>query len=228
MKTKLIAISLFAVVGLFAVPVTARAHDSTDSQSEIEAENQEFETREQRAAQRLEAARTRLEAARAERCEFVKAKLQFHLDRAAAIREHRQKRYDHISDRLTALADRMDVSGLDSSQLRTELIELDALIATYSTNFATYEATVQAAITASCEDSDAFKAALLEAKQALVQLRSNARSVHTFFRAQLKPLLSEIKEIVKQTRQDAAGENSAVEPAGSRGNQNTNLNSEEQ
>ena len=97
---------------------------------EIEARKAELRARKEQLEARRDKAEENLRENQARKCEFVKTRLEFHRDKASEIREHRQKRYQHIIDRLNALADRMDNNGLDSAGLRAKITELSTLVGT--------------------------------------------------------------------------------------------------
>lgn len=214
MKLKLLAIILVASLLIFTVPVSVvRAQDDETNNSST---NEQSETKHQERLDALKAKmeqrESKLQESQSRRCEILKTKLEFHRDRAAAIREHRAERYQNIVDRLNKLADKMDTNDLDTTELRAKIAELQTLVNTYSDSFAQYEADLAQAIAQSCDDNGQLvKDQVKVAREALVQLKSNANSIHTFFQDQLKPLLQEIKDAIKAAREAKQAETESTQ-----------------
>ncbi len=165
---------------------------------------QQFELRKERLRQAMEQRQKQLQDRQAKRCEFVKAKLQFHRDQAAEIRSHRSERYQRIIDRLDALADRLDVHDIDSAGLRDAIQRLTTIVGSYESTFTEYESELQEAIVKACDDDEFTRDEVKELRQLIVKLRSNAETVHTFIREELRPALAAVKAEVKAARKAAA------------------------
>jgi hypothetical protein len=101
------------------------------------------------------------------------------------------------------LADRLDAHDIDSTDLRTAIQGLTAVVGTYESTFTEYEAKLQEAIVKACDDGEFSREELKALRELVVQLRSNAETVHTFIRDQLKPALAAVKGEVKEARQTA-------------------------
>lgn len=196
------------LVGLVGAPLRVFAHGDEHTQ-DTRSSDDRFEARKVELEELRAEQEKKLTELKARRCEFVKSRLEFSRDQAAAIREHRKARYDHIVDSLNSLADRLDVQGIDTTGLRGEIEDLSGLIATYSDTYTHYETELQQSINAMCSSDEIDTDAIKEARQLLVQLKSNAESIHTFFEQQLKPELAKLRAAIVELRQSAE-ENSST------------------
>jgi ABC-type transporter Mla subunit MlaD len=217
----MIALVLASLLIVPSVVTVVDAHDDdltvSRQKNEVATTTDDTETSRTQSAQDLEARKARLQQLlqnrekslterKAKRCEFIKAKLQFHRDKAAEIREHRADRYQHILDRLDALADRLDTHNIDSTELREAIRGLTDIIGLYATSFTAYETELQEAVISACDDGSFTREELKALRELIVKLRSNAETVHTFVRERLRPALGDIKDEIKAQRQDAATE----------------------
>lgn len=206
MNIKLVAVALTLVL-FVSGGVLAQSGVGNNEQiasANTDESDQRLQSRKQQIEEKRRALEERLQNRSARKCELVKVRLESQRDKTTEIRVHRKTRYQHIVDRLNAMADRLDRQDIDSASLRSAITELTELIATFDAGFAEYEASLQAVINEICSDDKLTdRQSLRQARQLLASLRSNAESIHTFFREDLKPLLAEIKVLVASEQNSA-------------------------
>lgn len=211
MKTRKITIAVLLMILLIA-PAVALAQGGGDSGKQVasattDESDKRLESRKEQIEEKRRALEEKLSQRSARKCELIKVRLESQRDKAAEIRVHRKARYQHIVDRLNAVADRLDGQEIDSTELRSAISELTDLIATFDVSFAEYETSLQTVINDICSDErPADRQSLKQARQLLVKLRSNAESIHTFFQDELKPILADIKSMISAERDSAETE----------------------
>lgn len=193
----LVVLVMLSIVSVMFAPTTYghKEEPSTEDSSSIDARRQALKD----ALARREAI---LAAQKSRHCEIVKARLEFHRDKANEIRSHRANRYENILDRLNNLADRLDNNDIDTSELRAAIQSLTEAINQYSTAFNGLTTELQELISSVCAGDTQTSDDLARIRQIIVQLKSSADTVHTLVRNEIKPALENIKESVRQLRSE--------------------------
>ena len=203
----IIGAGLFAMVFL-AAPLVIAVSNTTDSTTDTTtttttADDDKVDTDPVKVKSRLEGLKTSLKIklttaeqanlkAKCKAAQTIAAKLN---DRFGTSVTTRTKAYDNLSKHLTDIIAKLKDKGVDVTKLQQESTELQAKIATYKTDLASYKQALSDVKTIDCvADPAAFKAALQTARTAHDKLVADAIAVKAYVKDTIKPTLEEIRK----------------------------------
>lgn len=207
----IIGAGLFAMV-FSAVPLAVAVSNTTDSTTDTTttttttADDDKVDTDPVKVKSRLEGLKTSLKIklttaeqanlkAKCKAAQTIAAKLN---DRFGTSVTTRTKAYDNLSKHLTDIIAKLKDKGVDVTKLQQESTELQAKIATYKTDLASYKQALSDVKTIDCvADPAAFKAALQTARTAHDKLVNDAIAVRTYVKDTIKPTLEEIRKTLE-------------------------------
>lgn len=190
MKRTIVFIML---VTLLVIPVSTLAHDDADPQNDKRAlsETQLSEKK----AQREQALKTR----QARKCEFVKERLELHVERIEGLVLIRTEKYQKLVDRLNVLALRVENNDGDATELRSAIQELSDLISQFEANYGQYIAEVRDAVNAACGEETVIKNIVGKALSAMRTAKADASDIKRYVNDELKPVLQELRATAQET-----------------------------
>lgn len=166
------------------------------------------ERRQQREADRAEAIDSfRLERT-TERCAATQDKFQTAMTRAAEIKSNRADKYAAITAKLENIITRLDVSGIDSSELSGQVAVLGDMVSEFKGLFDIYQLALEDAASIDCvTDTEGFILALDEARSLRDDLKTGSAEIKTYIRGTIIDTLNKIKQALNSD--DSAGEEEA-------------------
>jgi len=203
MKKVVFALAImFAVTALLPGYVLAQGQDGADSSetnpSDVAPNAQSVEKRTERVQaykDRLEASLSAVEERRitaaCRAAQAITMRLVVNIDSVA---QKRKAAYDNISDKLTTVIEKVQLAGVDTTELEAKVTELNSMVADLLTKVADYKTTVNDLSELDCQaNPDEFKAALEYAKTQRVEIVSSSKAIRNFVQESLKPVLSDIR-----------------------------------
>ncbi len=104
------------------------------------------------------------------------------------------KAHTHVVSQLTDLSAKLPAQGLDNTQLQTEITNLNAQIAKFNSDFATYKDDVSDLAVMDCAaDPVGFKASLEASRNQMGLLRQEGTAIQAYLKDTIKPTLQTIR-----------------------------------
>jgi chromosome segregation ATPase len=204
--TPLFVISPVLAVDSAPSPST-QTEQSTTSTATVEKNKQELADRLQKRKDALKIKLTLVQEKRLQtRCKNAQGVVSKLQGRITGIETSRTQVYKNLVDRLTDLQGKLDQKGANTAELKTEITELQAKIATFNTDLVAYKQSVSDLATMDCvTDPTGFKASLEESRTGLKKVHDDGLAVRAYVNDTIKPTLSKI-------RAELGGEQSATNP----------------
>lgn len=187
----------------------ANATVQVNRNQRLETKKVRVENAQERVSDRQEATGERKDEAIANRCEQVSAAIESRLANYDSMKEFRVNRYQSMKEQVSALITRLDEGGYDTTKIKTELDEFDALVQIFASDASAAAEALRGTKSFACGDSQGeFKTQLEKAKAAFSKAAASAKAVGEHYRTQLKPALQSLKEQakVKQTERKSTNE----------------------
>ena len=194
-KTYLQAVSILAVLTLVvsaAAPVLAKeASDQTTEETEKT-------TVADRVAKRKTELKTKLTTVQQKRvqsrCKNAQTLLKVTIEKATKVQANRDKIHADLLNKLTNLETKLVASGVDTTELKAQITDLQTKVNTFKTDSAAYIQAAQDTAATDCQtDPVAFKASLEDARATLKKLQVDAVAIRTTFAQEIKPRLADAK-----------------------------------
>lgn len=178
---------------------------TTTATEETAPSQTEAEERQARLAERKAALKTRLDAARQarikSRCKASQGKLSSISGRIQGLETSRAQVYANLIDRLTKLNDRLKTAGVDTTELDSQITQLNTLIDTFNTDLGAYKLSVGDIAVMDCAaDPIAFQATLETARTSRTKAADSAKAIRAFLTETIKPTLSDLKAQFAQNK----------------------------
>jgi hypothetical protein len=128
------------------------------------------------------------------RCKNAQTLLKVTIEKAEKIQTNRDKIHTDLLNKLTNLETKLAASGVDTTELKAQIADLQTKVDTFKTDSAAYIQAAQDTAATDCQaDPVAFKASLEAARASLKKLQTDAVAIRTSFAQQIKPQLADAK-----------------------------------
>jgi hypothetical protein len=190
--------------------------EGTSSEEKIRSREERFEARKEKFQLRLTfAEEQRLKT----RCKSSQGKLRSLEGRINGIETSRTQVYGNLLERLSGLAERLEVQGYDVSTLTEQLTDLQVKIDTFNVQLDTYKVAVSDLAEMDCEnDPEAFKVSLEDARQAHDDLKVSSNDVRAYLKETIKSTLQEIRSQLGDDEAQPVEENGTQDTTEEEGN----------
>jgi len=209
MRQKVLAIGIaFILVATASLSVVAQGNGNQNDKPKTAEElvQQRMDAREQ-AREQLSAER---QARIQQRCQGAQEKIQGVADRLGQFQTNHSGIYNSWFTRLASLLDKLEANPeVDTSQLRTDIEALDALITELQASFDDYETEITTLLNMNCaENAQEFHNALLAARDLRQVVIDAMQSVREHIRTTIKVDLKAIKKQLNTNQDDGTAEGS--------------------
>ena len=135
----------------------------------------------------------------AERCSIIQSRLEMRIASYDVNKEKYLKIYFDLKNRLINIQTSLENKGLDTSDIKADLVTLDQKISKFSLDYQTYAAKLKEADTFACGKSQGqFLGKIREARILLLNVKKDSLDVKTFYLSTIKPDLNKLKAQIKQ------------------------------
>jgi hypothetical protein len=193
----MIAVLSFGPIKVFTHAQEEQTTETTQTQEATEAEiNEKFN---QRIQERKTEFRSKLTFAKQARiktvCKSSQGKLSKIQGRINGLETSRSKVYANLIQRLESLSTKLEDKNVDTTELKSQIAELNILIATFNTDLADYKQAVSDLAEMDCQaDAAGFQASLEAAREARAKTAESAKAIRTYLTETIKPTLKEIRQ----------------------------------
>lgn len=129
------------------------------------------------------------------KCKNAQVPVRAAVGRLQTIQTNRTKAHANIVEKLRKLETKLENKGIDTTQLSTQITELEAKVATFNTDLAAYKQIVEdVGNMEDCStDPVAFGTSLEDARSALQKVHDDAQAIRSYVKETIKPTLKTIK-----------------------------------
>lgn len=203
MKRKyFIGLTLTMMIGALTVGILpVRAHETGEEHAHTTTETDTVTQEKQRTERvtKLKAeAKTKLTTVQQKRiqsrCKNAQTQLKVTIQKATKIQVNRDKIHTDLITKLTNLEVKLAASGVDTTDFKVQIADLQAKIDTFKSDAATYLQAAQDTAALDCQaDPVGFKASLDASRASLKKLQADAVAIRTTFAQEIKPRLAAAK-----------------------------------
>jgi predicted nucleic acid-binding Zn-ribbon protein len=215
-----------------AVPASAQEQGRGNSRvaqtttTKPELTEEEKKALQERLTKRKAEMKVRLTAAEKQRlqtrCKNSTGKISELRGRIKGIETSRAQVYENLVNRLTKLSTRLQERGVDTTELDSQITELQEKIATFTTDLAAYKVAVGDLEDMDCAaDAESFKASLEAARAAREKIKVDIADIKTYVNDTIKATLKEIRTAL--VKEDGS-ESTDSDESGSDGEQQEGTN----
>ncbi|MFA5047643.1 MAG: hypothetical protein WC516_01235 [Patescibacteria group bacterium] len=135
----------------------------------------------------------------AERCSIIQSRLETRIASYEVNKEKYLKIYFDLKNRLINIQSNLENRGLDTSDIKFDLVTLDQKISKFSLDYQTYAAKLKEAGTFVCGKSQGqFLGKIREARVLLLNVKKDALDIKSFYLSAIKTDLGKLKTQIKQ------------------------------
>ncbi len=135
------------------------------------------------------------------KCEKVASKIQAKVGSFEDGQKRRLSAYENMSKRISNIIVKMEEKGLDTADLKADLVILEAKIANMSKNYSSYIGTLNGSRGLACDDNSKFKNKLGESRTLLTQVKKDALDIRSFYSTVIRPDIVALKNKLKLINQ---------------------------
>lgn len=196
-----IGLTLTVMVGVLTLGILpVQAHETGEEHAhatDVDVASQQKQ-RSDRIAQHKAELKTKLTTAQQKRvqarCKNAQTQLKVVTEKAVKVQANRDRIHSNLLARLTALETKLAAGGVDTTDFKAQIANLQTKIDTFKTDSAAYVQAAQDAAELDCQaDPVAFKASLEAARTSLKKLQADAVAIRTTFAQEIKPRLAAVK-----------------------------------
>lgn len=181
-----------------STPSSEQASESSQAVTELtDQQKKELSTRVQNRKSQLKVKLSTVQQKRLkDRCKSAQGLIRNANGKAKSVETSRGKMHTKLIDRLKELSINLKTQSIDTADLDATITDLEAKIATFNTDQATYQQAVSdlANIDDCTSDPAAFQASLESARVALKQVHEDAVAIRSYVKDTIKPTLNTIRE----------------------------------
>jgi len=143
----------------------------------------------------------------AEKCARIQERVQNKATNFAGKKEKHTSTYTNLVNRINKFIARFDEAKLDTTAIKSHLVELQTMIDKFKASYAAYATGFGAMKIATCENTEGeFKGALLESKTLLKAVHADAAAIRTYVRtvilADMKALKAQMPKKAEKPESD--------------------------
>ncbi len=117
--------------------------------------------------------------------------------RLNGIQTSREKVHSNMVNHLNSLIPKLEVAGLDTTTLSSQIEMLKTKIETFNTDFSTYEQAVADMEAIDCAaEPDGFQASLEDARASLEKLKTDAKDIRTYVKETIRKELVNLHKLL--------------------------------
>lgn len=129
-----------------------------------------------------------------ERCVRIQDRVQNKTARFDDNKERHMAVYKNLKNRLTKFVEKLDAKGYDTSKLKEDLKVLDAKIAQFAKDYASYAAKLKESKILTCGHSEGeFRGTMVDARSLLKIVHQDAQDIRTYMRTVIHKDLQDIR-----------------------------------
>ncbi|MFA6422298.1 MAG: hypothetical protein WCV92_02795 [Candidatus Buchananbacteria bacterium] len=133
------------------------------------------------------------------RCQTITQKAEIKLSNYENGQARRVSAYNNMKTRLLKVVERLTAKGIETADLKADLVMLDAKIKKLSDDYALYISALKQTGNLACGQSDGqFKGKLSEARRLLPQVKKDVLDIRSFYSKTIKPDLLKLKAELKK------------------------------
>jgi hypothetical protein len=134
-----------------------------------------------------------------DKCQAAQGKASSVSQGVNGIATSRAQVYTNILTRLNKQVERLKLKDVDTAKLEASIDELTRMIITLGKNLDAYKLAIDDMVAIKCQDDpEGFKAALLDAREGLQQVRSDSKDITTYVRKDVINNLKNAKKLLKE------------------------------
>lgn len=185
MKKRTLIAAIIAVAALVAVPTIAHAQQTPTIKERLTQ------------TERVQEAKAAREARQLNRCEALQTKLVTRAEKVQVSSERHAEIYTKLEARLQKVIDYATSVGYDTAALLAAQTSINEKIDAFTVAADEYSTALTEAKDVTCEDdATPYGEAIVDARDALRNLRESAKAVHTAFRSEAVPALTDFAKSV--------------------------------
>lgn len=189
---KIVTVALMAAITLVISATQAKAED-----------NPKPEKPEKRVQAQLLSSSTKAKIASSTsaKCEMVNSRIDLKIANFDNGQLRRVSSYQNMKDRLSRAIDKLTAKGVDTSDLKADLVMLDAKIAKLAQDYRAHVDGFRAAKNYDCGESQGqFRRQITESRRELSQVRKDVLDIRSFYATAIKPDLIKARNELKALR----------------------------
>jgi len=136
----------------------------------------------------------RREEMKGKRCEIIANRVGNKVEKFEGNKGKQLERYQRFSGKLSTAVDKLNTKGYDTSQLASDLKELDGLVKRYASDYEYFISLLRGSQKYTCGESKGdYKSSLQEARAQLKVVRGSRKSIISFYKSNIRKDIQDLR-----------------------------------